>query len=212
MPHTTTDHTVTVRHLAEMYCLFQVDPHDAEIAASQRDHGERTGLMLACRKTRRRLAIVAHSFRAKGPQLAQALERDGVDSSVLLELINRVNDGPSGAAKALECAEALRVQLRRGVAVEPVDEAEELPPSRLKALASLHRALDRNPELRGRRMKEIHAWLKEHDPGPDDLNEEYELPRLSTWCRCIRDAKQRLAGPTNTSRAARSPVRSRGLP
>ena len=130
MPHTTTDHTVTVRHLAEMYCLFQVDPHDAEIAASQRDHGERTGLMLACRKTRRRLAIVARSLRAKGPQFAQALERDGEDSSVLLAFLDRIEEGPAGRVKALECAEALRVQLRRrllrrGVAAEPAAEAVE---------------------------------------------------------------------------------------
>ena len=130
MPDTTND-LVLLEQLVEMYCLSQVDPHDAEIAASQRDHGERTELMLACRKTKRRLAIVARSLRVKGPSLARKLEDGGGDSSVLLTLINRINDGPAGAAKALECAEDLRVQLQRralqrGVAEEPpAKDAEE---------------------------------------------------------------------------------------
>ncbi len=135
MPDTTND-LVLLEQLVEMYCLFQVDPHDAEIAASQRDHGERTELMLACRKTKRRLAIVARSLRVKGPSLARKLEDGGGDSSVLLTLINRINDGPSSAAKALECAQALRVQmqrrvLRRGVAEDTaaVDTEELISPT-----------------------------------------------------------------------------------
>ena len=63
--------------------------------------------------------------------------------------------------------------------------AKPLQPSRVKAAASYQRAMECHAELKGRTLRAVHKWLKEHDP-----DEDYKLPRFPTWMRYLNDAQR----------------------
>ena len=95
----------------EMYTLNQADPQVAAVAAEHHADGLESDATRAYQVGQQALAEVADGLVAKRDHYARALHDDGEDPSMLLTLVNRIEDGR--AVDALVCADALLVQLER---------------------------------------------------------------------------------------------------
>lgn len=79
------------------------------------------------------------------------------------------------------------------------DKEQTLRPSIVKAYQSYEIAIKQNPQLTGKKDKDVYDWLKEYG------HEDYRLPAFETWQRYLRAGRNHYGTQKNTPRAGRTP-------